>query len=578
MSTRSNARGRRRLSPYLFGRGRAPGPAYEAYIPDETLRARRPLYYIAGVLVIGSLVLQQPLLFVAGLLVAALTALPEVWYRFGLRALAVRHTLSASRAIFGDTVEIALVVENRKLLPLPWLEIADEFPDALPVLGVHLWPGQAERAVLRNTLALWAYQRVRRRYRLRAVMRGAYSFGPMALELSDPFGILSRAQRVSTTTTLLVYPLLVPIERFGLPPRAPFGERASPQRLLEDPLRVAGTRAYVPGDEPRRIHWKATARTGALQSKVYEPSARHTLTILLDVRTFTQVSLGYAPELVELAVSAAASVARWGIAQGYAVGLLSNGTLAAPLGEDRASSGTYRQSTPIGASEDRARGDTEDREERLARAIAKAALAFRLRVPPSSRPEQLTVLLDGLARLYPYYGAPVQQLIASEQYNLPPGSTVVYIGTETVMDVPAIVALRQLRARGHAVTLLLTSPDRPDRTARQREDEYVLHLADLPVHHLGGESAWQSLVADVLGPGTVRRASSPVDVRLTPAARAAALEDVHLEALSADSGVSPDVWQRRSSDGGAERGAPPGQAPGDGSGDGPHGPRALVLD
>jgi uncharacterized protein (DUF58 family) len=471
---------------------------------DETLRARRPLYIAAVLLLLGSLVLQQPVLFVCALLVATVAVLPEIWYRFGLRALVAEHRLGASRAVFGDTVEVSLVLENRKLLPVPWIEVDDQFPDALPVLGLLLEPSAIpERATLRNTMALWAYQRVRRRYRVVAVARGTYTFGPLDLHLTDPFGILTRDDRREATSALLVYPLLAPIERFGLAARAPFGERATPQRLLEDPLRVGGTRAYMPGDEPRRIHWKATARTGSLQSKIYEPSARHTISIFLDLRTFKHVSYGYTPELVELAISAAASVARWALDQGYAVGLISNGTLS-----------------------------TADQEP------ASSAVNLRLRVPPSSRPEQLSLILDGLARLYPYYGAPVEKMVASEQDSLPAGATVVYIGNESVLDVPAILALRQLRSRGHAVSLLLTTQDERD-GARQgadsnhhqqeRPEDHLVHLADLPIHYLGGIATWEALTAEVLGPGRLRRASASLDTRLATVEQQARMQSIHID-------------------------------------------------
>ncbi|MGH2517733.1 MAG: DUF58 domain-containing protein, partial [Ktedonobacterales bacterium] len=268
---------------------------------DEVLSARRPYYVGIVLLLIASVIFGQPLLFVAAILLLALIAIPEIWYRYGLRQLTVERRPATPRAVFGDTTEISLVVENRKPLPLPSLEIADDFPDALPIVGQRLkLSSKQETAVLTNVLALWAYQRVRRRYRVRAVARGAYRFGPMTLHTSDPFGILTREQVLDDPAVLLVHPLVAPIERFGLPSNAPFGERKSPRRLLEDPLRVSCIRAYEPGDEPRRIHWKATARTGMLQSKVYEPATRHTLTIFLETRTYVRALMGYDPALVEL--------------------------------------------------------------------------------------------------------------------------------------------------------------------------------------------------------------------------------------------------------------------------------------
>ena len=90
-------------------------------LPDENLQARRPLYVMAVFLAGISALLRQPLLFIAALLVLALAFLPELWYRFGLRALIVRREPATARVMFGDTVEIPLVVENRKPLPLPWV-------------------------------------------------------------------------------------------------------------------------------------------------------------------------------------------------------------------------------------------------------------------------------------------------------------------------------------------------------------------------------------------------------------------------------------------------------------------------
>ena len=38
-------------------------------------------------------------------------------------------------------------------------------------------------------------------------------------------------------------------------------------RLYEDPTRISGVRPYEAGDPLNRVHWRATARTGALHSK-----------------------------------------------------------------------------------------------------------------------------------------------------------------------------------------------------------------------------------------------------------------------------------------------------------------------
>jgi uncharacterized protein (DUF58 family) len=448
-------------------------------VPDENLVSRRPWYAIAVGLLVLSLVLRQPLLVLAGLLVGALGAIPELWYRYCLAGVVARRRLGERRAMFGDTVALTLSVENRKPLPLPWLELRDELPAGLPVAGTTLHPSyKQDRVVMESTLALWLYQRVTRRYAVRCVARGSYAFGPLLLRSGDPFGLLTREQRLEDVERLIVYPLVVPIARLGLPAQHPFGERTTRRRLIEDPLRVAGVRPYVAGDEPRRIHWKASARVGSPQSKVYEPATRHTLVLFVDMRTLDNPVLGYDPALFELALCTAASVVAWALEQGYAVGLYSNGTLAPS--DDVAPAGAAGQGR-----------DDETPARRAARALASGAAALRPRVPPAAHTAQLPRALEVLARIYPYLGMPIERVVEAEQGNLPYGATVVYVGAAAMLGAGAVAAFERLRARGHAVTLLLVGEAAPA-------------AGTLPVHRVGGKETWDALSTEALaggGPG-----------------------------------------------------------------------------
>lgn len=481
--------------------------------PDETLLQRRPLYVIAAALIIGAFIVHQPLLVVAGLLVGVVAVVPELWYRYGLRGLKIQRVPAVRQVMFGDEVDLTLTVENRQILPLPWLEIADEFPEALPLVGTRTRSShRSERVVVTNALGMWAYQRARRRFRLRCLSRGAYRFGPMTVRMSDPFGMLTRNEQLAQPAVLVVYPLVAPLERLGLPPHSPFGEQKSSLRLLEDPLRVAGVRPYLHGDEPRRIHWKATARAGALQSKIYEPATQHSLAIFLDVRTFQRALYGYDPVLAELAITAAASVANWALEQDYAVGLYANSVLAAPemddpldgSGADQAlAAETARGLLAITGEDSLAPGATDDADDPVRRLRGKLGGTLRLRIPPASNPAQLTRILDGLARLLPFGGLPMEQVLTAEEGRLPLGTTVVYIGAEPAVDVPMIVALRRLKTQGHAITLLLTSLDddeaaSEDSGGRTAPASAAMNLAGLDTHRLGGRETWEKLIADMV--------------------------------------------------------------------------------
>ena len=441
------------------------------WLSEEQLRSRRPWYLVGGALLIVSAVFHQPLLFIAGLLALALGAIPELWYRFCFAGLVYSRQLSERRVFFGETVTLRLSVENRKPLPLPWLEVEDEFPEALTLQnGTVEATIKPRRMLLVNALSLWWYQRVTRRYQVRCAARGVFILGPLRLRSGDPFGLLTREQRLEQQDTLLVYPPVLPIERFGLPAHHPFGERRAPRRLLEDPTRVIGVRDLQPEDDLRRVHWSATARAIRLQSKVHEQTTTYTLALFVNVNTFANPMLGINQTLLELAIAATASVASWATEQGYAVGLFSNGVQAfKDAGEDAST-----------ASADRA---------------AEAHLAVRVRLPPASRPEQLPRVLETLARLIPYFGSPMEDLLTTEQVHLPVGSTIVLVSAASAVTPALVTTLIQARARGYAVALLLSG-------------EAPVDAPGLSVYRLGAEEVWHDIVAQATQPEPAQAAET----------------------------------------------------------------------
>lgn len=441
---------------------------------DDTLVKRRPWYVLAVVLLLLSALTRQPIAFLAALFAFVLGIVPELWYRYALRNLAIVQRVSQKRAFFGEQVTLSLSVENQKLLPLPWLEIEDEIPIQLPLLTGRAFPTyKVNRLALVNTFSLWSYQRVTRRYRLACQARGVYIFGPANVRSGDPFGWLVREERVVARETLLIYPLVAPIESFGLPPRHPFGEHPTPRRLLEDPLRVAGVREYVLGDDPRRIHWKATARTGELRSKIYEPSSQYRLLILLDINTYAEPWMGLDPDIQELTIAAAASLAMWALDEGYAVGLLANSLMMALGGE------------PVEAADAEFSPSQPPPTDRLT--VAQSFM-HRVRVPMASESSQRERILSALGRLLPYFGSPMDTLIEAERFVLAPGTTVVLVSAATALRETTVESLVDLRAHGAAVHLALTG----DAESQPGADTY-----DLPIHHVGGREVWHQLVTTI---------------------------------------------------------------------------------
>ncbi len=435
----------------------------------------RRWYYLGIALLLAAILFHQPLLAVIGLLLLLVIGMTDIWARFCLRDLRYSRQFSEQRALFGEEVMLSLSVENAKLLPLPWLEVEDTMPRVLPIQSRKLRSSlRSETVVLESLFSPRWYERVTRRYTILCNARGVHQFGPTVLRSGDVFGFLSQEESLSNWQYLLVYPLVVPLTRFSLPARHPFGDRRAPRRLLEDPSRTIGVRDYAYGDSLRRVHWKATARTMQLQSKVYEATTTYTLVLFLNVAARTDGYYGINPDLQELAICAAASVTDWAIDQGYEVGFYANTIMYMPEMEEE----TGRRTGTV--EEEPERGLEDEVEAQLRKR--------RIHLPPSSSNEQRRRIMEVLARIQPFFGTPIEDVIQAERNRLPAGATVVLI-TSAVND-PLLETLARVRQAGHAVTILFVG----DALMPGR-------LGGITVYHIGGEETWRELVA-AYGSGT----------------------------------------------------------------------------
>jgi uncharacterized protein (DUF58 family) len=277
--------------------------------------------------------------------------------------------------------------------------------------------------------AIGWYQRQEWRFRVSSAERGYHLVGPGRIRSADLLGVFPGELSDDDRVPLVVYPRVFPLQDLGLDADHPFGDRKGRNPVFEDPLRIAGLREYRPGDPLRRIDWKATARTGDLQSRVYEPSATHQLYIMLNIDTMAHAWEGYLKDELERAVSAAASVAVWAAGARFAVGLLANGSFP-----------------------------DSDRPIRLA---------------PSRSRDQLTRVLEALAVIQPLTMGDLAGAIRRESGRMPAGSTIVVVAS--LIPDPLAGAIARLHDEGNRVYVVATS---------SRATQSV--PAGIPVHSLGG--------------------------------------------------------------------------------------------
>jgi uncharacterized protein (DUF58 family) len=159
------------------------------------------------------------------------------------------------------------------------------------------------------------------RYSISPRLRGVYEIGPLTAEFTDPMGLARRRQVLVKPTEVIVHPHVEnvidrPLTRaFEDPPLRPPRSRAWPEGF-----EFYGMRDYVPGDDMRRVVWRAFARTEKMLVREFEQGISDRIAVVVDTDESWH-SPGDPSDTFETAVRVAASVGVRHIKDGFSVRL-----------------------------------------------------------------------------------------------------------------------------------------------------------------------------------------------------------------------------------------------------------------
>ena len=257
-------------------------------------------------LLLSPLLIIAPLLYyaaMAGLLMAEAGRLPSKSGFMASRVLPQPFSL-------GEVQSVQLLVAHARAAGLP-AEVADHVPADL----------RPDRRVLSGVFDGEGLLHVE--YTVEPPHRGAYRFGAVDLRCWRPGGWLIRQVRIRADEAAAVYPDVLAIKRYELMLRRGMRIMAGLRRARPPGATTAfaGLRDYLPGDEVRRISWKATARRDSPVVMEVEADRGQQAIIAIDCGRLMTAPAGLLSKL-DHAVNAALLLAWVAQSQGDRVGMM----------------------------------------------------------------------------------------------------------------------------------------------------------------------------------------------------------------------------------------------------------------
>lgn len=318
--------------------------------------------------------------------------------------LKIRRLLNPQRSFGGESIHVTVEIRNESPSKIGELQLEDQIPESLKL----------ESGTRSLTLLLNPNERVEHFYVISAPKRGRYILGPMKVRSTDLMGFRQHSEIIPKLDQVMILPKVEDIGTVELRARrvGPWPGTV-PSKSLGPGSEFFELRPYAPGDELRRINWKASAKRGRLISNEFETERVTDVLVVVDASEAVASKL-FTFNAEELEVNFAASLCSQLLLQGNRVGLLVYG-------------------------------------------------AERTWVAPAFGKRQLLRVLNGLSivkagqSLVPI-GYAVETIVAAV---LPARSVIVFISP--LMGDEVVEVIRTVAAAGYSVVCFTPKPDAPER-------------------------------------------------------------------------------------------------------------------
>lgn len=246
----------------------------------------------------------------------------EFYYKYQWsRQVTVRLWFETDAVYAGQETKLYEVIENRKNMPVPVLEVGFHTRKELDFADVEN-TNVSDYLYKRDVFSVLGRQKITREIPVKCTKRGRYLASDADITTHTLLYRKHYSKAIGTEAQIYVYPKMTDVSEIVTVCERMLGTLQCAKRLYEDPFAFRTIRNYTTDDPMKTINWKASAKTGSLMVNTFDSAQSQKAMIFLDVE---DTGILKYEDLVEESIALAATMMRRLLRQNIEVGFVFNG-------------------------------------------------------------------------------------------------------------------------------------------------------------------------------------------------------------------------------------------------------------
>ena len=228
--------------------------------------------------------------------------------KYSLKGLYYKRNFSKKVVEIGEEFDVESIVENKKFIPVTFLQINEEYPSAIQYKNSASTLTDEGTVIHKMTMMILPYQRVKRKYKVSGKKRGRYLCRRVTLTVGDILGLKVFDEILSFMHEIVVLPKKISLDEEIVPYGDFNGDIYVIRWIIEDPILTVGVREYTGSEPQKTIHWPTSLKSGKLMVKNFDYTTDNRVMLILCIETYRPFWLNIDFGKIEKCISLARTI------------------------------------------------------------------------------------------------------------------------------------------------------------------------------------------------------------------------------------------------------------------------------